>query len=81
VETGAGNCQFCLKVSLSYFEGFFNLPLILRHEAAGFTSFPKEGMLRIFIAFENPRTRELWVQWQARYSLDNQRRPISILIL
>jgi hypothetical protein len=36
---------------------------ILRHGADGFTSHPKEGVLRVFIAFKNPSPStglELW---------------------
>jgi hypothetical protein len=42
----------------------------LRHRTDGFTSPPKEVVLRIFITLKNPvgrdRTRETWVQWRAR---------------
>jgi hypothetical protein len=36
----------------------------LRHGTDGFTSPPKEVVLRIFITRD--RTREPWVQWRAR---------------
>jgi hypothetical protein len=36
---------------------FFTCRKILRHGALGFTSFPKEGVLRIFIALKNPFRR------------------------
>jgi hypothetical protein len=43
----------------------------LRHGTDGFTSPPKEVVLRIFITFKNPSTSvgiepETWVQWRAR---------------
>jgi hypothetical protein len=36
------------------FEGIFYMPKILRHGTDGFTSPPKEGILRIFFALKNP---------------------------
>jgi hypothetical protein len=43
---------------------------ILRHGTSGFTSHPKEGVSRIFIALKiqplgRVRTRNPWDQWQA----------------
>jgi hypothetical protein len=38
----------------------------LLHGADGFTSPPKQVVLRIFIALGRVWTREPWVQWQAR---------------
>jgi hypothetical protein len=37
--------------------GSFTCRKILRHGTSGFTSHPKEGVLRIFIALENPSLR------------------------
>jgi hypothetical protein len=63
--TGEGNYKFCLTkyLFLSYSKVFFNIQ-IFRHWADGFTSPPKESVLRIFIAIKihsprpglNPRT-------------------------
>jgi hypothetical protein len=54
-ELGEGNHEFGLmKYLLSYFEGTFNMPKILRHGASGISSPPKEGVLRICIAIKNP---------------------------
>jgi hypothetical protein len=39
---------------LKYLEGSLTCCKILRHETSGFTSHPKEGVLRIFIALKNP---------------------------
>jgi hypothetical protein len=48
-----GMVNFALrKVSLSYFEWFFNMSQNL-HGTDGFTSALKEGVMRIFIAFKN----------------------------
>jgi hypothetical protein len=44
------------KASLSYFEGFFNMPKKLQHGADGFNSPPKESELQIFNAFKIPST-------------------------
>jgi hypothetical protein len=43
---------------------------IFRHVTSGFTSHPKEGVLRIFIALKvhrlgRVRTRNLWAQWRS----------------
>jgi hypothetical protein len=40
--------------SLWDFKIFFSCRNILRHGTSGFTSHPKEGVLRIFIALKNP---------------------------
>jgi hypothetical protein len=40
--------------SLWDFKRSFTYPKILRHGTSGFTSHPKEGVLRIFIALKNP---------------------------
>jgi hypothetical protein len=37
-----------------YFKGSFTCRKTLRHETSGFTSHPKEGVLRIFISLRNP---------------------------
>jgi hypothetical protein len=42
---------------LKYQKGSLTCRKILRHGTSGFTSHPKEGVLRIFIAFENPSPR------------------------
>jgi hypothetical protein len=39
---------------LKYLKGFLTCHKILRHGTSGFTSHPKEGVLRIFIAIKNP---------------------------
>jgi hypothetical protein len=39
---------------LRYVNGYLTCRKILRHGASGFTSHPKEGVLRIFIALKNP---------------------------
>jgi hypothetical protein len=36
------------------FKRFFTCRKILRHGTSGFTSDPKEGVLRIFVALKNP---------------------------
>jgi hypothetical protein len=52
--TGKGN-DFCLtKYLYSHFKGFFNIPQNLNNFWR-FTSPPKLGMLRIFIALTNPK--------------------------
>jgi hypothetical protein len=50
---------------------------ILRHGADGFTSPPREGVLRNFIALTRVWSREPWVQWQARYPLDHRGRLVK----
>jgi hypothetical protein len=54
---------------LWYVKGSFTCRKILRHGTSGFTSHPKEGVLRIFIVkihrLGRLWTREPWVQWQA----------------
>jgi hypothetical protein len=42
---------------LRYVNGSFTCRKILRHGTSGFTSHPKEGVLRIFIAHKNPSSR------------------------
>jgi hypothetical protein len=46
--------EFCLSVSLSHLKGSLTCPNSVRHVADGFTSLPKEVVLRIFITFKNP---------------------------
>jgi hypothetical protein len=46
--------NFADKISISHSAGIFDVPLILRHGADGFTSPPKQGALKIFIARKNP---------------------------
>jgi hypothetical protein len=45
--------EFCLPVSLSYLKGSLTCSKILQQGADGFTSFPKEVVLRIFIAIKD----------------------------
>jgi hypothetical protein len=42
---------------LRYLKGSSTCRKILRHGTSGFTSHPKEGLLRIFIALKNPSPR------------------------
>jgi hypothetical protein len=42
---------------LKYLKGSLTCRNILRHRTSGFTSHPKEGVLRIFIALKNPTSR------------------------
>jgi hypothetical protein len=42
---------------LKYIKGSLKCRKILRHGISGFTSHPKEGVLRIFIALKNPSPR------------------------
>jgi hypothetical protein len=42
---------------LKYLKGSLTYRKILRHGTSGFTSHPKEGVLRIFIALKNPSPR------------------------
>jgi hypothetical protein len=65
-EHADGNAEFC-PWSISFIlVGFFTCHKILRYGADGFTSPPKLGVLRIFIALKHPivlcrlRTREPW---------------------
>jgi hypothetical protein len=54
-ETGEGNDEFCLKMYLFHtLMGSLTHRKILWHGADGFTSPPKEGVLRNFIALKNP---------------------------
>jgi hypothetical protein len=46
--------ECCLSVSLSHLKGSLTCPNTVRHWAEGFTSLPKEVVLRIFITFKNP---------------------------
>jgi hypothetical protein len=48
------------EISLSYFDWFFNIRKILRYGADGFTSPPKEGVLRTFIALGRVEPANLW---------------------
>jgi hypothetical protein len=55
---------------LKYLKGSLICRKILRHGTYGFTSHPKEDVLRIFTALKIHRlgwvlTRDPWVQWQA----------------
>jgi hypothetical protein len=57
-ETGREmTAEFCLSVSLSQLKGSLICRKILRYGAEGFTSTPKEVVLRIFIAL---KTSSLW---------------------
>jgi hypothetical protein len=49
-------CQNFAYQYLKYLEGFLTCK-ILRHGTSGFTSYPKEGVLRIFIELKNPLPR------------------------
>jgi hypothetical protein len=65
-ENFACQCQRYVKACLTC--------QILRHGASGFTSHPKEGVLRILIALKNHCLDRVWtrdplVQWQAHYPL------------
>jgi hypothetical protein len=42
---------------LKYLKGFLTCRKVLRHRTSGFTSRPKEGVLRIFIVLKNPSPR------------------------
>jgi hypothetical protein len=44
--------EFCLSVYVSYFKGTLKYRQILRHGTDGFTSPPKEVVIRIFIALK-----------------------------
>jgi hypothetical protein len=56
-DRGKGMINFALRSFCSYLQViFFACCNILRHGASGFTSSPKEGVLRIFIALKNPLT-------------------------
>jgi hypothetical protein len=46
--------KFVKDASLSHLYDSLESRKILRHGADGFTSSPKEGVLRIFIALKNP---------------------------
>jgi hypothetical protein len=53
--TGEGNGEFCLKKCLFHTsKDYSTCRKDLRHGAEGFTSPPKESVLRIFIALKNP---------------------------
>jgi len=57
-ELGERNDKFDFRnILFSYFEVIFNRRKILGHGADGFTSPPKEGVLRIFISVKNPSPR------------------------
>jgi hypothetical protein len=45
--------NFADVTSQSCYARFFTCRKTLRHEASGFTSHPKEGLLRIFIVIKN----------------------------
>jgi hypothetical protein len=54
-ELGKGNDEFCLlSIFVHTSKGSLICLKILRHEANGFASPPKEGVLWIFIALKNP---------------------------
>jgi hypothetical protein len=54
-ETGREiDAEICLSVSLPYLKKSLTCREVLRHGADGFTSPPKEAVLRIFIALKNP---------------------------
>jgi hypothetical protein len=70
--TGRGMAaEFFLTLSLAYLKGTLTCRKILRHGAEGFTSPPKEVMLRTLTALKiivlgRVWTHEPWVLWQAR---------------
>jgi hypothetical protein len=70
---------------LTQLKGYLTCRKILRHGTSGFTSHPKEGVLRIFIAIKNHGlgrvwTYDPWIQWQAHLPL-HHRGDISLAIL
>jgi hypothetical protein len=48
--------NFALHAFDLHLQVIFTCSKILHHGASGFTSHPKEGALRIFIALKNPMT-------------------------
>jgi hypothetical protein len=55
------NYEFSLRsIFVHTSKWFFTCRKILRHEADGFASPPKDGVLRIFIAFKNASLRPGW---------------------
>ena len=64
--------EFCLKMPDFHmtFRDLFHA-INLRHETNGFSSLPKEGVLRIFFALKNPRT---WVPKASTLPLDHRSR-------
>jgi hypothetical protein len=58
--------EFCLRNTSIHARKVILHAVNLRHGTDGFTSPPKEVVLRIFITLKNDRTREPWVQWRAR---------------
>jgi hypothetical protein len=70
VKRGWQTCRWILPTSTYRARRVLLHALNLRHGTDGFTSPPKEGMLRILsylksIEFGRVWTREPWVQWQA----------------
>jgi hypothetical protein len=77
VELWARNIQaFCLNVDLHVTFRDFLHAVKLRHETDGFTSPPKEGVLRIFL-FANLRT---WVPNASTLPLDHRSRYVGVLM-
>jgi hypothetical protein len=67
-ETGE-DYEFCLTKYLFHTSKYSLTCRKIWHDADGFSSHPKEAVLRISIAFKNQSssaTFEPWVQWQAR---------------
>jgi hypothetical protein len=64
--------EFCLRNISIHARKVLLHAVNLRHGTDGFTSLPKEVVLRIFITVKKSidlgrdRTREPWVQWRAR---------------
>jgi hypothetical protein len=56
-DLGEESDEFCLRNISFILVEFFNMPYNLTTGADGFTSLPKEGVLRILIAFKNPSPR------------------------
>ena len=85
VELWARNCrEFCRKWRLPRHFWVLLRSVNLRHETDGFTSPPKEGVLRIFSSqksdgFGQVWTRELGYQRPARLPLDHRSRFIQII--
>jgi hypothetical protein len=71
-ELGEGNGFGLRSIFVHTKKWHFSYREILRYGTSGFTSPPKEGVLRILIALKNPSpsagflTREPWVKWQTR---------------
>jgi hypothetical protein len=66
-------CQY-----LKYFKDVKTCHKILRHSPSGFTSHPKESVLRIFIALKNPSPLPVWTRILGFYVLiQSVNRPVA----